>query len=116
MQALPGGVDIVVHNAGITRDKTLAKMSEALWHSVIDVNLLAPQRLTQALLDAGTLRDDGRVVLIASISGIAGNRGQTNYATSKAGLIGLAQAWAPSLGAARASPSTRWRRASSKRR
>ena len=99
VQALPGGVDIVVHNAGITRDKTLARMSEALWRSVIDVNLLAPQRLTEALLDAGTLRDDGRVVLIASISGIAGNRGQTNYATSKAGLIGLAQAWAPSLGA-----------------
>src|SRR5690606_37987043 len=90
VQALSGGVDIVVHNAGITRDKTLAKMSEALWNSVIDVNLLAPQRLTQALLDAGTLRNDGRVVLIASISGIAGNLGQTNYAVSKAGLIGLA--------------------------
>ena len=98
VQALSAGVDIVVHNAGITRDKTLAKMSEALWNSVIDVNLLAPQRLTQALLDAGTLRDDGRVVLIASISGIAGNLGQTNYAVSKAGLIGLAQAWAPVLG------------------
>src|SRR5690606_22348556 len=98
VQALSGGVDIVVHNAGITRDKTLAKMSEALWNSVIDVNLLAPQRLTQALLDAGTLRNDGRVVLIASISGIAGNLGQTNYAVSKAGLIGLAQAWAPVLG------------------
>lgn len=97
VEALPDGIDIVVHNAGITRDKTLAKMSDAFWNSVIDVNLHAPQVLTKALLDAGTLRDDGRVVLLASISGIAGNMGQTNYATSKAGLIGLAAAWAPTL-------------------
>lgn len=96
--ALPEGVDIVVHNAGITRDKTVAKMSEAFWNSVIEVNLKAPQVLTQALLDANKLHDDGRVVLLASISGIAGNMGQTNYAVSKAGLIGLAQAWAPALG------------------
>ncbi|BCG27186.1 3-oxoacyl-ACP reductase [Pseudomonas tohonis] len=95
--ALPDGLDIVVHNAGITRDKTLAKMSDAFWDSVINVNLNAPQVLTQALLDAGKLHDNGRVVLIASISGIAGNMGQTNYAVSKAGVIGLAQAWAPSL-------------------
>ncbi len=96
--ALPDGVDIVVNNAGITRDKTVAKMSEAFWNSVIEVNLKAPQVLTQALLDANKLHDDGRVVLLASISGIAGNMGQTNYAVSKAGLIGLAQAWAPALG------------------
>jgi 3-oxoacyl-[acyl-carrier protein] reductase len=93
-----GGWDVVVHNAGITRDKTLAKMSEAFWNSVLDVNLKAPQQLTQALLDASTLHDNARVVLLASISGIAGNLGQTNYAVSKAGLIGLAQAWAPALG------------------
>lgn len=98
VEALADGVDIVVHNAGITRDKTLAKMSEAFWNSVIEVNLKAPQVLTQALLEAGTLRDHGRVVLIASISGIAGNLGQSNYAVSKAGVIGLAQAWAPILG------------------
>jgi 3-oxoacyl-[acyl-carrier protein] reductase len=95
--ALSAGVDIVIHNAGITRDKTLKNMSDALWDSVINVNLRAPQVLTQALLDAGKLRDNGRVVLLASISGIAGNMGQTNYAVSKAGLIGLAAAWAPSL-------------------
>jgi 3-oxoacyl-[acyl-carrier protein] reductase len=95
--ALPDGVDIVVHNAGITRDKTLKNMSDALWDSVINVNLRAPQVLTQALLDANKLRDNGRVVLLASISGIAGNMGQTNYAVSKAGLIGLAAAWAPTL-------------------
>ncbi|SDO04021.1 3-oxoacyl-ACP reductase [Pseudomonas jinjuensis] len=97
VEALPEGVDILVHNAGITRDKTLAKMSEEFWDSVIAVNLQAPQVLTQALLDAGRLHDDGRVVLMASVSGIAGNFGQTNYATSKAGLIGLAEAWAPAL-------------------
>jgi 3-oxoacyl-[acyl-carrier protein] reductase len=98
VEALPDGIDIVVHNAGITRDKTLAKMSDEFWNSVINVNLNAPQVLTQALLDAGKLHDNGRVVLIASISGIAGNLGQTNYAVSKAGVIGLAQAWAPALG------------------
>ncbi|MCO2862026.1 3-oxoacyl-ACP reductase [Pseudomonas aeruginosa] len=98
VEALPEGVDIVVHNAGITRDKTLAKMSSDFWNSVINVNLNAPQVLTQALLDGGKLHDNGRVVLLASISGIAGNLGQSNYAVSKAGLIGLAQAWAPALG------------------
>ncbi len=97
IEALPDGVDIVVHNAGITRDKTLKNMSDALWDSVINVNLRAPQVLTQALLDGNKLRDNGRVVLLASISGIAGNMGQTNYAVSKAGLIGLAAAWAPTL-------------------
>ena len=95
---LPDGVDIVVHNAGITRDKTLANMTPDFWDAVLAVNLNAPQVLTKALLDSGTLRDNGRVILLASISGIAGNRGQTNYAASKAGLIGLAQAWAPLLG------------------
>ncbi|MFC5697006.1 3-oxoacyl-ACP reductase [Pseudomonas sp. GCM10022186] len=97
LEALPEGLDILVHNAGITRDKTLARMSDDFWNSVINVNLRAPQVLTQALLDAGKLHDNGRVVLIASISGIAGNRGQTNYAVSKAGVIGLAQNWAPTL-------------------
>ena len=98
VEHLPDGIDIVVHNAGITRDKTLANMTPEYWDAVLAVNLNAPQALTKALLDSGTLRDNGRVILLASISGIAGNRGQTNYAASKAGLIGLAQAWAPLLG------------------
>ena len=97
IEQLPDGLDIVVHNAGITRDKTLANMTPDFWDAVIAVNLNAPQVLTQALLNSGTLNDDARVILLASISGIAGNRGQTNYAASKAGLIGLAQAWAPLL-------------------
>jgi 3-oxoacyl-[acyl-carrier protein] reductase len=97
IEHLPGGLDILVHNAGITRDKTLANMTADFWDSVLDVNLNAPQTLTQALIEAGTLRDNGSVIVMASISGLAGNRGQTNYATSKAGLIGLARAMAPSL-------------------
>ncbi|WP_109514114.1 3-oxoacyl-ACP reductase [Pseudomonas ovata] len=94
---LPDGLDILVHNAGITRDKTLANMTPDLWDAVLDINLDAPQKLTQALLDSGTLRDGSRIVLMASISGLAGNRGQTNYTTSKAGLIGYARALAPTL-------------------
>ena len=97
IEQVPGGFDIVVHNAGITRDKTLANMTPDFWDSVLNVNLNAPQVLTQALIDAGALHDNGSVILMASISGLAGNRGQTNYTTSKAGLIGLARALAPSL-------------------
>ena len=97
IEHLPGGLDIVVHNAGITRDKTLANMPQDFWDSVLDVNLNAPQILTQALIDSGALHDNGSVILLASISGLAGNRGQTNYTTSKAGLIGYARAMAPTL-------------------
>jgi 3-oxoacyl-[acyl-carrier protein] reductase len=92
-----GRVDIVVHNAGITRDRTLAKMDRDTWHSVLDVNLLAVTRLTDALLDAGLIGSGGRVVGVSSVTGIAGNRGQTNYATSKAGVIGLVESTAPEL-------------------
>jgi 3-oxoacyl-[acyl-carrier protein] reductase len=92
-----GGVDVVVHNAGITRDKTLARMSEDQWDSVLAVNLISQERLTAALLDADLLRRGGRIVCVSSIGGIAGNRGQANYATSKAGVIGLVEALAPEL-------------------
>jgi 3-oxoacyl-[acyl-carrier protein] reductase len=91
---LHGGVDIVVHNAGIIRDKKLANMDAERWTSVLDVNLVAPERITAELLDRQTLRDDGRVIGVASIAGIAGNVGQTNYGASKAGMIGLVQALA----------------------
>jgi 3-oxoacyl-[acyl-carrier protein] reductase len=84
-----GGVDVVVHNAGITRDKKLANMDESRWESVIAVNLTAPERITRALLDEGVLNDHGSVIGVASIAGIAGNVGQTNYAASKAGVIGF---------------------------
>ncbi|AUH42523.1 3-oxoacyl-ACP reductase [Streptomyces sp. CMB-StM0423] len=94
-----GGVDVVVHNAGITRDKTLGRMSAGQWEAVIGVNLTAVETLTARLLGDGLLRADGRIVCTSSISGIAGNVGQTNYAASKAGLIGYVQATAPGAAA-----------------
>lgn len=86
-----GGVDIVVHNAGLTRDKTLARMQKDAWDSVLDVNLVAIVRSTEELLRGGLVRDQGRIVALSSVGGIAGNVGQTNYAYSKAGLIGWAR-------------------------
>jgi 3-oxoacyl-[acyl-carrier protein] reductase len=92
-----GGVDVVVHNAGITRDRALARMSEEAWDTVLDVNLSSQVRINEALLEAGVLNRGGRIVTVSSIGGIAGNRGQTNYATSKAGVIGTVDALAPVL-------------------
>jgi 3-oxoacyl-[acyl-carrier protein] reductase len=92
-----GGVDIVVHNAGITRDKKLANMGEDRWNSVIAVNLTAPERITRELLDQGLINKNGRIVGVASIAGIAGNMGQTNYAASKAGVIGFVDSLAGEL-------------------
>lgn len=88
-----GGLDIVVHNAGITRDKMLANMGEDRWRAVLDVNLVALMRTNEALL--GSIRDGGRIICLSSIGGIAGNVGQTNYAATKAGVIGYIQALAP---------------------
>jgi 3-oxoacyl-[acyl-carrier protein] reductase len=92
-----GGVDVVVHNAGITRDKKLANMGEDRWDSVIAVNLTAPERITRELLDQKVIHEHGSVVGVASIAGIAGNVGQTNYAASKAGVIGLVDSLADDL-------------------
>lgn len=83
-----GGVDIVVHNAGLTRDKTLARMTRDAWDVVVDVNLDAIMRSSQVLLSNGRIRDNGRIIVLSSVGGIAGNVGQTNYALTKAGLIG----------------------------
>ncbi len=92
-----GGVDVVVHNAGITRDKKLANMAEDRWDSVIAVNLTAPELITRELLAQGVINAGGSIVGVASIAGIAGNVGQTNYATSKAGVIGLVESLADEL-------------------
>ncbi|HEY5856010.1 MAG TPA: 3-oxoacyl-ACP reductase [Aldersonia sp.] len=92
-----GGADIIVNNAGITRDKTLANMDAARWNAVIGVNLIAPLRITNQLVAKGALRDGGRVIDVSSIAGIAGNRGQTNYGTSKAGVIGVVDATSESF-------------------
>ncbi len=94
-----GGVDIVIHNAGFTRDRTLANMKKPLWDSVIGVNLAAVLAIDAALLAGGTLRDGGRIVCLSSVSGVAGNFGQTNYAASKSALIGYVAAQAPLLAA-----------------
>jgi 3-oxoacyl-[acyl-carrier protein] reductase len=79
------GADVVVHNAGITRDRTLARMSEDEWDSVLAVNLESIERINAALTGVK------RIVCVSSVSGIAGNRGQANYATSKAGVIGIVE-------------------------
>jgi 3-oxoacyl-[acyl-carrier protein] reductase len=92
-----GRADILVNNAGITRDKLLANMDDARWDAVMAVNLLAPQRLTEGLVANGSIGEGGRIIGLSSMAGIAGNRGQTNYAATKAGMIGLTQALAPSL-------------------
>ena len=89
-----GGVDIVVHNAGITRDRLLANMKPEQWDSVLAVNLEAQLRINTVLLGSTVLHDGARVVCLASTSGIAGNRGQTNYAASKAGIIGMVRSYA----------------------
>ncbi len=92
-----GGVDIIVHNAGVTRDKTLAGMPDHFWDMVININLTSEERINAAVLEANLLNAGGRIVCVSSMSGIAGNFGQTNYATSKAGVIGMVDAFAPIL-------------------
>lgn len=84
-----GGVDIVVHNAGVTRDKTLGKMPEHYWDMVLSINLQAIVAVDAAMIEHKLINDHGRVVCLCSIGGIAGNTGQTNYGTTKAGLIGF---------------------------
>jgi 3-oxoacyl-[acyl-carrier protein] reductase len=79
------GAEVVVHNAGITRDRTLARMTEDEWDSVLAVNLESIERINAALSGVK------RIVCVSSVSGIAGNRGQANYATSKAGVIGIVE-------------------------
>jgi 3-oxoacyl-[acyl-carrier protein] reductase len=95
-----GGVDIVVHNAGITRDKTLAGMDDQRWDMVLAINLVAIERIDDHLLATGALNDGGRIIALSSaIGGIAGNRGQTNYGATKAGIIGHVAGLAPTLAA-----------------
>ena len=97
VEARHGGVDVVVHNAGITRDRRVIRMTEDQWAKVIDVNLISQDRINTELLAGNLIPVGGRIVAISSVSGIAGNRGQTNYATAKAGVIGLVESTAGEL-------------------
>ena len=90
-------VDIVVHNAGITRDKTLANMKPELWDQAIGVNLASVVKITDELIKQNKLRDGGRLICLSSVAGLAGNLGQTNYAASKAGVAGFVRGLAPEL-------------------
>ena len=97
-----GRLDIVVHNAGITRDKKLANMDAARWDSVIAVNIESQLAMNRAFLGAagsGTVAAQLRIASLASTSGIAGNGGQTNYAASKAGVMGMVSATAAEMAA-----------------
>lgn len=94
---LSDGVDIVVHNAGVTKDRTIAKMPEERWTQLMEINLSSEERINEALLAKKLIRPNGRIVCVSSMSGIAGNSGQTNYAASKAGVIGMVEAMAPEL-------------------
>ena len=88
-----------MHNAGITRDKLLTNLDDAQWGAVLRVNLAAEIAINEVLLGdvPGGLGQQGRIVGIASTSGVAGNKGQTNYAASKAGVMGLVWAQAEEL-------------------
>ncbi|PZS20191.1 MAG: 3-oxoacyl-ACP reductase [Pseudonocardiales bacterium] len=83
------GLDVLIHNAGITRDKLLVNMAAEQWDSVLAVNLISQLRINAALLGGEQLRAQARVVCLSSTTGLAGNRGQTNYGATKAGVIGL---------------------------
>lgn len=93
-----GRLDIVVNNAGITRDNLLARMTDEQWNEVLAVNLSGPFRLLRAALRPMVRQRSGRLINISSVVGRLGNAGQVNYAASKAGLIGLTKALAREVG------------------
>lgn len=89
-----GGLDILVHNAGITRDNLFMRMKDEEWDEVLAVNLSAGFRLYRAALRGMMKRRNGRLIGITSVVGVTGNPGQGNYAASKAGMIGMSKALA----------------------
>lgn len=93
-----GAIDILVNNAGITQDATLLKMTEAQWNSVIAVNLTGVFHVTQAVVSGMVERKTGKIINLSSVVGIYGNFGQTNYAATKSGVIGMTKTWARELG------------------
>ena len=93
-EAAMGKLDILVNNAGITRDNISLRMKDEEWDKVLQVNLTGTFRLTRAAMRGMMRRRFGRVISITSVVGVAGNAGQTNYAASKAGMIGFTKALA----------------------
>ena len=94
LMAKYGKIDILVNNAGITRDALMEKMTDEMWDAVIDVNLKAVFKITRALLPIMKESHSGSIINISSVVGEYGNVGQSNYAASKAGIIGLSMTWA----------------------
>lgn len=94
-----GRVDVLVNNAGVTRDGLFLRMRDADWRAVLDVNLDAGFRLARAALRGMTRRRHGRIIAVSSVVGVAGNPGQANYAASKAGMIGMTKAVAAEVAA-----------------
>ncbi|TRZ43785.1 beta-ketoacyl-ACP reductase [Robertkochia solimangrovi] len=93
-----GTPDILINNAGITRDATLKKMTSSQWQSVIDVNLTGVFQCTQAFAPAMMEKGSGVILNAASVVGLYGNFGQTNYVATKAGVIGMTKVWAREMG------------------
>ena len=93
-----GRIDILINNAGITRDKTLLKMSFGEWQQVIDVNLTGVFNCTKVIAPYMVEQKYGRIICTSSIVGVHGAFGQTNYAAAKAGIIGMVRSWAKELG------------------
>ena len=89
-----GGIDILVNNAGLTRDNLAMRMKDEDWQTVLDVNLSAGFRLARAVLRSMMKQRWGRIIGITSVVGVTGNAGQTNYAASKAGMIGMSKSLA----------------------
>jgi len=92
-----GGLDILVHNAGVTRDNLFLRMKDEEWDQVLAVNLTAGFRLARAAVRGMMKKRSGRIIFITSVVGVTGNPGQGNYAASKAGLIGMAKALAQEI-------------------
>ena len=93
-----GRIDVLINNAGITRDASLLKMTLAEWQQVMDVNLTGVFNCTKAVAPVMIANNYGRIINTSSIVGLYGNYGQTNYAATKAGVIGLTKTWARELG------------------
>lgn len=89
-----GEIDILINNAGITRDNLLMRMKDAEWQDILDTNLTSVFRLSKAVMRAMMKKRYGRIITIGSVVGIMGNAGQTNYAAAKAGIIGFSKSLA----------------------